>query len=263
MLNEFLQPVRPADPRGMRRALNARAWLLLSGSAAATLLLAQSIRDQDPLEFSVIRLPVEQIGQPVDIGDPIGIKWSRAAMYDPLRAVQLREQLKTQERKDAEANAQLAITDPEEFRKRQRTSESERPPKTPAEESADAQASQARSEALRVILHPVEAAREFEKTKTPAMRRREEAAAYSILNPHEFNQLIDKNKTPEIRRKEADALISFTEPERFLADRQWFRKTGSHERPKGAETATDPEFSKPASNPRPNRPEKGTEGGTQ
>lgn len=257
MNDRFLQ-TRLADPRGARRPVNAGAWLLVL-SFAATLVLAQldTNPDEPAIEHTVIRQPIDHIGKFADDADPVSIKWSRAAMHDPRTASQLRENFKTPEQKQNEADALLAITDPETYRKRKEETQARRP-KTPAEQEADARAERDRARALRAILNPIEVARELEPGKTDAVRQREAIAADAILNPREFNERVNRHKSQALRQREADALLALSQPEALLQERQRSRKAATKPLSKTAQGDPSTVPISPAQpNTRPNRTEKG------
>jgi hypothetical protein len=257
-----LRVIRPSQA-AQQRWISGVIILFMGAASFATirLVLGQTAPDQDVLQYTSIGLPLDKITRPTDEADAASIKFSRAAMYNPQLAAQLRENFKTPEFKQKEERAKEVILDPRSFLRAQEEEEARQTPTDAAEKAAKDRAKREKETALMAILRPVEANREKEKTKDPATKRREEIAAQSILQPREFNAAIEARKSPELRQQEADALLAFTNPDAFVQQRQRLKKTGSKEPQKSSEASREDAPRRSSDNDRPKGKEKGQEGG--
>jgi hypothetical protein len=231
--------------------------LLLAGISLLTLpfVWAQVSPNEDVFQYTPVGLPPEQVGRYIDDVPPASIKFARAAMYDPKLAAQLREKFKTPELKQAEERARLAILEPNRFRQMQEEADARKGPKTAAEIAAQEREKRLREDAKRAILYPAEVAREKERMKEPATRRREEIAAQAILHPREFNSIVQERKSPQLRERELDAIRAFTQPEAFLEERERLKMTGSKQ-PLKPQASSANDNVKPVENPNETAPEK-------
>ena len=147
----------------------------------------------------------------------ISLKWNRFAIFDPKTALEAQEKQKTPNTRKESAAIQ-AITQAPEFLRLKQEEEARKDPKQKARDD------DARQKARLAIEKPFEAAKDAEKTKDAATKRREQIAAEAILNPREFNAKVDRLKTPELKAREAEVWRAFTQPKEFLEERTRLKK---------------------------------------
>lgn len=219
-----------------RRDLQRRALKCLVGGFLCLTPLVHSAEapftDEEILENTAVKLPVDRIGRFADEIDQASVKWGRFATHDPRTANLLRDARKTKEQKNQQALAILAITDPEAYRSARAGMKPQKKPKTPAEQRNE---DRERETASKAMLNPFAAALETEKEKTPKQRRRESLAAYSILSPREFNDRVNDRKTAVLKQKEASAILALSQPRVFWQQRLRLQKTGSTQRSKNSQ----------------------------
>ena len=210
--------------------------------------------DQEIRQFTPAGLTPDQIGRLIDETDPdtdISLKWNRFAIFDPKTALDAREKQKTPEHKARERQALQAITQAPEFLRLKQEEEARKDPKRKAQDD------DARQRARLAIEKPFEAAKDAEKTKDPATKRREQIAAEAILNPRAFNAQVERQMSAELKAREAEAIRAFSQPKKFLEERLRLKQlggpvtVGTKEAPKIKDQPGDP------NKPKPNLKEKG------
>ena len=199
--------------------------------------------DEEILENTVVKLPIDRISRFVDEFDQASVKWGRFATHDPRTANLMRDARKTPEQKNQHALAILAITNPEAYRNALAETKSQEKPKTPAQQRKE---DEERAEAFNGMLNPRAGAAESERKKTPKQRRREAVSAYAILHAVEFNSRVERHKSPALKEKEADAILALSQPRVFRELRIRLKKTGSTQPSKNSQgKPADPASSQP------------------
>ncbi|MBF8305962.1 MAG: hypothetical protein HW398_1150 [Acidobacteria bacterium] len=237
----------------MKAFLVVTVWVaepLILNSAPAGEWTDQEIRQL----FTPAGLTPDQVGRFIVETDPdtyISLKWNRFAIFDPQTALEARERQKTPEHKARERLAIQAITQAPEFLRLKQEEEARKDPKQKAQDDA------ARLRARLAIEKPFEAAKDAEKTKDAATKRREQIAVEAILNPREFNERVDRQMSAELKAREAEAIRAFSQPKEFLEERLRLKQlggpvtVGNKEAPKIKDRPGDP------NKPKPNIKEKG------
>lgn len=203
---------------------------LCGGPAAFGPARGQSLTEQEIHQYTPVGVPLEKIGRPIDETDAANeasLKWNRFAIHDRKTALHLREKTKTAEQKAQEQLAIQALSQSEAFLKAKREQEAKKDPQQKADEE------RTRARARRAIEKPQEVAKEAEKTKDAATRRREQIAARAILFPREFNTEVEQHTSAALKAKEAEAIRALSQPKAVLEERLWLKKTGSPHPPKG------------------------------
>lgn len=240
-------------PHRLRYKWAALIAALVAGIVAPGFGAEPEFSDEEILERSSVRLPLDQIGRYAVDADPASIKWGRFAVFDPATAKILRDRRNTQEQLEAEDRAMLAISDPEAYRQAQRQSGRGGALGTPAEQALERRNAQEREDAFRAMGDPAKSAREAKERQSAAERRRDAIARQAILTPREFNTRVQAHKSLALRQKEADAILAFSQPRLFWEQRVRENKTGVRERDKerspGQAVSEPPAGKSPASRP--------------